>query len=79
MHWLNLIARSDSYRFLLPGLIEFAKAKNITCISFEGIETREKLKLAEQMGADYVQVFLFKDQFIQVQSKCRLLTTVVER
>jgi len=68
MHWLNLIARNDSYKLLLKGLIEFAKAKKIPCI-FEGIETREKLKLAEQMGADYVQGFLFKDQFMQVPSR----------
>lgn len=80
MHWLNSIARSDAYKLLLKGLIEFAKSKHIPCI-FEGIETREKFQLAVQMGADYVQGFLFKDQFMQVQSKCRLefAPTVIRR
>lgn len=67
IHWFEYLDRSNPYKLLLLGLINFAKAQNIKCI-FEGIETPQKLKLAEELGVDYVQGFLFREHFIQAQS-----------
>ncbi|MCL1469886.1 EAL domain-containing protein [Argonema antarcticum] len=64
--WFELIYYSESYKIILQGLIAFAKSKGNLCI-FEGVETEEQLKLAGELGVDYVQGFLFRDRFILAQ------------
>jgi len=51
------------YRHLLNGFIGFAHA-NGQKVVIEGIETNQDLDLARQLGADYVQGFLYRDRFI---------------
>lgn len=39
---------------------------NMKKVILEGVETKEDLELAQQIGVDYVQGFLFKDKFQRV-------------
>lgn len=53
----------EGYRHLLRGFIGFAHA-NGQKVVIEGIETERDLNLALALQADYVQGFLFREQFI---------------
>lgn len=61
-HWLSLSNDLHSMN-LLRHLIQFAHATGKKTV-LEGIETQAHLLLAQSMGIDLVQGFLFKPQFI---------------
>ncbi len=65
-YWINQLAQPNSHPHhaaLLCSLVDFAKASGKKTI-LEGIETGPQLRLARQLGVDYVQGFYYRDQFI---------------
>lgn len=64
--WFDRLAEHASYRALLSGLIEFARARGIHTI-LEGVESRRDLSFARSLGVDFVQGFLFYDAFVTVK------------
>jgi EAL domain-containing protein (putative c-di-GMP-specific phosphodiesterase class I) len=64
--WFDRLLEHASYRALLAGLVEFARARGIHTV-LEGIESRRDLNLARTLGVDFVQGFLFRDAFINVK------------
>lgn len=61
-----------AYEPLLAGLISFASQRGIETI-LEGVETSEQLELAESLGVDMVQGFLFRDRFRTVEGPAPML------
>ena len=64
--WFDRLAEHPSYRALLAGLIEFARARGIHTV-LEGIESRRDLSYARSLGVDFIQGFLFHDAFVTVK------------
>ncbi|MBK6684270.1 MAG: EAL domain-containing protein [Deltaproteobacteria bacterium] len=64
--WFDRLAEHPSYRALLAGLIEFARARGIHTV-LEGIESRRDLSFARSLGVDFIQGFLFRDAFVTVK------------
>jgi EAL domain-containing protein (putative c-di-GMP-specific phosphodiesterase class I) len=57
--------KNNEYFFhIVQGLIKFIHSQNKKVV-LEGVETKDELKLSEDLGIDFVQGFLFKDKFIQ--------------
>lgn len=59
--------KKENYEHLLNALCQFAKASNKKLI-LEGVEREEDLLFARQLGVDYVQGFLYREQFISYKS-----------
>lgn len=53
----------SGYRHLLQGFIGFAHA-NGQKVVIEGIETHRDMELSRELGADYVQGYLYRERFI---------------
>lgn len=62
LSWLSRI-HIPHHRHMLQSLIQFAKLSGKTTI-LEGVEHEAQYQLAQQLGIDLVQGFLFKDRFI---------------
>jgi len=71
--WLARFERDPAYGQLVQGLLAFAKARGIASV-LEGVETSEHLARAQALGVDFVQGFLFRDAFANVQDTARMLT-----
>lgn len=54
---------NEEFLKLVKALIAYGKSSNKQVI-LEGVETQDDLIFARELGADYVQGFLFKSQFI---------------
>lgn len=63
--WLNLLDQ-PKYEELLRCLLNFARAAGRTTI-LEGVETQQQLARVQQYPLDYIQGFLFRDQFIHTE------------
>ena len=61
--WLERLKNSADYRPLLEGLLKFSHLRGIQSV-LEGVETPEHFRLAQELGVDMVQGFLFKDSFL---------------
>ncbi|MDQ7041960.1 MAG: EAL domain-containing protein, partial [Sulfurimonas sp.] len=59
------IRKNPAYIELLKGVVNFAKLNNQYTI-LEGVETQADLKVAQDLGIDCVQGYLFKEEFISV-------------
>lgn len=70
--WLACCAQDPAYRRVVLGLLGFAHARGIASV-LEGVETEADLSLAEELGVDYVQGFLFRGDFVTVQDTARIL------
>lgn len=55
-----------AYEPLLRGLLAFARARGIRSV-LEGVETSSQLAMAQDLGVDLVQGFLFRDRFQRVE------------
>ena len=55
------------FLLLIKAMIDYARAAGKKTI-LEGIETQEDFNFAKAINVDYVQGFLFKEQFIRAQS-----------
>ncbi|RTR37961.1 EAL domain-containing protein [Shewanella canadensis] len=71
IEWLNQ-SSSVELQHLMKALIQFAKDSNKKTV-LEGVETREQLKLAQELGVDLVQGFLFKPQFQYADCSVKLI------
>lgn len=69
--WLARVTRDPAYGQLVQGLLSFARSRGI-CSVLEGIETKDDLRCAEELGVDHVQGFLFRDAFISVRDTARI-------
>jgi len=65
IYFLQTIQKEPSYIEVLRGMVKFAKLKGKKTI-LEGVEREEDLKIALEVGIDYVQGYLFKNEFISV-------------
>lgn len=65
IYYLRTIRENPAYIEILKGVVNFAKQKNQYTI-LEGVETKEDLKIAQDLGIDYVQGYLFKQEFISI-------------
>jgi EAL domain-containing protein (putative c-di-GMP-specific phosphodiesterase class I) len=63
--WFARLEKDSAYRALINGLVQFAKARGIAVV-FEGVETRRHLSIAKTLGVDFVQGYLFRDEFVNV-------------
>lgn len=57
--WLTKIKACENFQEILKGFLSFAKAQNKKSI-LEGIESEEDLAIAESLGVDFVQGYMFK-------------------
>lgn len=71
IEWLNQ-TKNVEQQHLMKALIQFAKDSNKKTV-LEGVETEEQLKLAQELGIDLVQGFLFKPQFQHADSSVKLI------
>jgi len=71
IEWLNK-SKNVEQQHLMKALIQFAKDSNKKTV-LEGIETTEQLALAQKLGIDLVQGFLFKPQFQYADSSVKLI------
>ena len=55
-----------AFRPLLDGLLAFARERKIESV-LEGVETPEHFELAQQLGVDLVQGYLFRNQFKNIE------------
>lgn len=69
--WLNQVGNIEQ-EYLMKALIRFAKDCHKQTV-LEGVETRQQFALAQDLGIDLVQGFLFKSQFITAPSVTPLL------
>ena len=60
--WLNQVGNREQ-EYLMKALIRFAKDCDKQTV-LEGVETAQQFALAQELGIDLVQGFLFKAQFI---------------
>ena len=60
--WLRMLHQAEQ-RHMLGWLLDFARQTGKLTI-LEGVETAEDLAQARAMGVDYVQGYLFRDEFI---------------
>jgi len=66
--FLHAIKKSLSYLEILKGIVEYSKKRGKNTI-LEGVETEEDLKIAQEVGIDCIQGYLFKSQFISIWNK----------
>lgn len=71
IEWLHK-SKNVEQQHLMKALIQFAKDSNKKTV-LEGIETTEQLALAQKLGIDLVQGFLFKPQFQYADSSVKLI------
>ena len=71
IEWLNQ-TKNVEQQHLMKALIQFAKDSNKKTV-LEGVETEEQLKLAQELGIDLVQGFLFKPQFQYASTAIKLI------
>lgn len=64
LHWFHKSKQSQPYRDLLIAFLRFVHDQGKLTI-IEGIESEDDLDLARKLDTNYVQGFLFQDQFIQ--------------
>lgn len=64
--WLRLLD-DPNYRLMLQSLISYGQQTGKKTI-LEGIETPQDLEIANVMGFDFVQGFLFKEAFVNCQA-----------
>lgn len=63
IYFLRTIKVQPSYAEILKGMVKFAKINNKYTI-LEGVETQQDLQIAKDVGVDYIQGYLFKNEFI---------------
>ncbi|MFT5661830.1 MAG: EAL domain-containing protein (putative c-di-GMP-specific phosphodiesterase class I) [Sulfurimonas sp.] len=68
IHFLRSIKTQSSYIEILIGMVKYAKA-NFKYTILEGVETQKDLQIAKSAGVDYIQGYLFEDQFISIWNK----------
>jgi EAL domain-containing protein (putative c-di-GMP-specific phosphodiesterase class I) len=66
--WFKVMRKDKATKKLLEGIVEFAEAKE-KIVVLEGVETKEDLKVAEELKVDFVQGFLYKNKFITKHQK----------
>ena len=71
IHWLNQMGNLEQ-EYLMKALIRFAKDCCKQTV-LEGVENQQQFALAQELGIDLVQGFLFKSQFITAPSVTPLL------
>ncbi len=65
IYFLQTITKELSYIEVLRGMVKFAKLKGKKTI-LEGVQREEDLQIAKDVDVDYVQGYLFKNEFISV-------------
>ncbi|WP_299794453.1 EAL domain-containing protein [uncultured Shewanella sp.] len=70
IQWLNGSINPEQ-RHLMNALIQFAKDSGKKTV-LEGVENREQLGLAQRLGVDLVQGFLFKPEFQYAEQSVKL-------
>lgn len=65
------------FHVLLRGLLGFAKEQGIESV-MEGVETAEHLSLAQSLGVQLVQGFLFREQFKSVEGPAPSLPAPIQ-
>lgn len=65
IYFLQTIKVQPSYLEILKGIVKFAKLNNKFTI-LEGVETECDLQIANDAGVDYIQGYLFKNEFITI-------------
>lgn len=65
IYYLRTIRENPAYIEMLKGVVNFAKLKSQYTI-LEGVETLEDLRVAQDLGIDYVQGYLFKQEFVSI-------------
>lgn len=75
--WFWRHEHDASYRPLLSGLLEFARARGIRTI-IEGVESEAQLRIAQSLGVDLLQGYLFSDKFLRVDQYARLMARPTE-
>lgn len=66
-YWLNF-RNNNNHTALLYHLIQYAKETGKVTV-LEGIETKDELDFAHQLGIDLVQGYLYSDQFITYEPR----------
>lgn len=66
-HWLKSIRQQASARRMLEMLIRYAKAEHKQTV-LEGVETLDDLHLARELEVDFVQGYLFKEEFLLIKA-----------
>lgn len=72
--WLNQ-SNNIEQQHLMKALIQFAKDCNKQTV-LEGVETTQQFALAQELGIDLVQGFLFSSQFIKTPIVTPLITEI---
>lgn len=72
MSWLSNIKEAKQ-KNLLKALIQFGKSSDKTTV-LEGIESADDLLMAQQLGVDLVQGFLYRPQFVTPKVHLSLAT-----
>ncbi|BAJ02374.1 EAL domain-containing protein [Shewanella violacea] len=70
INWLNQVGNIEQ-EYLMKALIQFAKDCRKQTV-LEGVENPQQFALAQELGIDLVQGFLFKSQFITAPSVTQL-------
>ncbi|MDF1876489.1 EAL domain-containing protein [Sulfurimonas sp. SAG-AH-194-L11] len=65
MDVLKRIKQHPPYIEVIKGIVKYAKESEKKTV-LEGIENNEDLKIAQALGVDYIQGYMFKDKFINV-------------
>lgn len=63
---LSYMLREKSFLHVSRGLVQYAHELGKKVV-LEGIETQKDLSLAQEIGVDYVQGFLFRSEFINMK------------
>lgn len=64
MFFLKQIRKRPEYFEVLKGVVKYAQLTEQKTI-LEGIETKDDLQIAKNLGIDYVQGFYFKEHFLE--------------
>lgn len=64
MDILEQLKTNQYFCHIVRGLVEFTHSQKKKLV-LEGVETEEDLKIAQELGIDLVQGFLYKDKFLQ--------------
>lgn len=65
INFLQTIAKENSYIEVLRGVVKYAKSNNKYTI-LEGVQRQEDLIIAKEVDIDYIQGYLFKNEFISI-------------
>ena len=68
MDFIKTIRTNRDYIEVAKGLALYTKSSNKSTV-MEGIESEEDLKIAQEIGVDFVQGYLFRDEFIYKSKK----------